>query len=222
MNNYQTATCEGNESIIFNAILHEDSSTLGFLHSIIMHDPYKWAMIREVFSGCQDATLTVVDKSVDTPFKCLLLSYLCKQLEEELQVSFISVSLCLRPLLKETPGKIVTTDGFFDTTKNRNEFLLSLTDDMLDSPVKLSVRRSPMRERDIKIKGNGYTLHIRFEGGITNGWRIKNSYTAMLPASDLLILKDYDIECINRFMRGGDKLGVFINIELQPDTIDNF
>lgn len=73
--------------LTFNVFFREDTTTQSFLPSIVSKDPCHWAVFRSVFAGRKDCKLTIVDKSVETPFHCLLVSLFCKQLETELQAT---------------------------------------------------------------------------------------------------------------------------------------
>jgi hypothetical protein len=92
--------------LTFNVFFREDTTTQSFLPSIVSKDPNNWAFFRSVLTGQKDCRLTIVDKSIETPFHCLLVALFCKQLEDELQTSFESVTMILSPLHKEHPGGI--------------------------------------------------------------------------------------------------------------------
>lgn len=118
-----------NTILTFNVFFREDTTTQSFLPSIISKSTEHWALFRNVFSEQKDCKLTIVDKSIETPFHCLLVTLFCKQLEEELQVGMEKITLILSPLHKEHAprnehaGKDVTANMPFETTDHRNDFL---------------------------------------------------------------------------------------------------
>ena len=85
--------------ITFNVFFREDTTTQSFLPSIISKSPEHWALFRNVFSEQKDCKLTIVDKSIETPFHCLLVTLFCKQLEEELQGKRLGITV-FQPRLK--------------------------------------------------------------------------------------------------------------------------
>jgi hypothetical protein len=62
--------------LTFNVFFREDTTTQSFLPSIISKSPEHWALFRNVFSEQKDCKLTIVDKSIETPFHCLLVTFL--------------------------------------------------------------------------------------------------------------------------------------------------
>ena len=78
--------------LTFNVFFREDTSTKQFLKSIITKNPEHWAFFRNVFKGQYKCSLTLVDRSIETPFHCLLVAVLCKQLKEELGINFSCLS----------------------------------------------------------------------------------------------------------------------------------
>lgn len=204
------------DDIIFNVILLKNSSTLNFLQDIVTKDTYKWAMIRDHFKSKKDVRLSLVDRCAETPFQCLLLAKLCKQLEEELEFSYGSMKIELSNLKRETPDIRVTADGKFDTTANRNEFLANCIETVVGRPAKIVSKRHLVRSRDIKLSTDEYTLIIRVHEGITRGWQIADNYIATMSADDILNFHEHDIPCRNWFISCNDKSGIWIGIELQP------
>ena len=80
----------------FNVFFREDTTTQSFLPSIVSKDTENWALFRSTFAGRKDCNLTIVDKSIETPFHCLLVALFCKQLEDELQTG-CRLNLRIRP-----------------------------------------------------------------------------------------------------------------------------
>ena len=56
--------------LTFNVFFREDTTTQSFLPSIVSKDPNNWAFFRSVLVGQKDCKLTIVDKSIETPFHC--------------------------------------------------------------------------------------------------------------------------------------------------------
>lgn len=213
-----TASRETKNDIVFNVFLHDDITTETFLQSIISKDTYKWAMIRDIFKGKKNVSLTVADKYVESPFQCVLLSKLIKQLEDELEFGYGHIRINLEHLRKEQPEAMVTADGKFDTTSHRNTFLKDCMAEIVGKPCKVSSKRTLIRQRDLKLQTDDFTLYIRVEGGFSRGWQIKDKYVAALPANDILRLHGHDHECRNQYIHGFERNGVFYSIELQPNV----
>ena len=70
--------------LTFNVFFKDDTTTQSFLPSIVAKNPEHWALFRKVLADQKDCRLTIVDKSIETPFHCLLAALFCKQLEEQL------------------------------------------------------------------------------------------------------------------------------------------
>lgn len=203
------------DDIIFNVILLKNSSTLNFLQDIVTKDTYKWAMIRDLFKGKKDVRLSLVDRCAETPFQCLLLAMLCKQLEEELEFTYGTMKIDLSNLKRESPGARVTADGKFDTTDNRNAYLHKCIETIVGRPASIKSKRHLVRSRDIKLTTDEFTLIIRVHEGISRGWQISDSYIASMSADDILNFHEHDIPCRNWFINCNDKSGIWIGIELQ-------
>ena len=199
--------------LTFNVFFREDTTTQSFLPSIVSKDPSHWALFRSVLSGQKDCKLTIVDKSVETPFHCLLVALFCKQLEEELQARMDSVTLILSPLHKEHPDGINMTNMPFDTTAHRNEFLQQCFGKVMGRAIKISTKRNPILCRDIKISSGDYVLYLRFEGGVANGWQADDSYVSRLSPKELLAFADNNVKCKNIFTHGYSQNGVFLNVD---------
>lgn len=204
------------DDIVFNVILLKNSSTLNFLQDIVTKDTYKWALIRDLFKGKKDVRLSLVDRCAETPFQCLLLAKLCKQLEEELGFSYGSMKIELSNLKRESPGTRVTADGKFDTTDNRNAYLHKCIEIIVGRPANIKSKRHLVRSRDIKLTSDEFMLIIRVHEGISRGWQISDNYIASMSADDILNFHEHDIPCRNWFINSNDKSGIWIGIELQP------
>ncbi len=205
--------------LTFNVFFREDTTTQSFLPSIISKSPEHWALFRNVFSEQKDCKLTIVDKSIETPFHCLLVTLFCKQLEEELQVGMENITLILSPLHKEHAprnehaGKDVTANMPFDTTDHRNDFLQECFAKVACRKVKIATKRNPILCRDIKITSGDYILYLRFEGGVANGWMVDDAYVASQTPKELLSFASSNVKCKNIFTHGYSQNGVFINVD---------
>lgn len=205
--------------LTFNVFFREDTTTRSFLPSIISKSPEHWALFRNVFSEQKDCKLTIVDKSIETPFHCLLVTLFCKQLEEELQVGMENITLILSPLHKEYvprhehAGKDVTANMPFHTTDHRNDFLQECFSKVVCRKVKIATKRNPILCRDIKITSGDYILYIRFEGGVANGWMVDDAYVASQTPKELLSFAVSNVKCKNIFTHGYSQNGVFINVD---------
>ena len=157
--NYQKAI------LTFNVFFREDTTTQSFLPSIVSKDTENWALFRSTFAGRKDCNLTIVDKSIETPFHCLLVALFCKQLE--------------------VSGR----------------------------KVKIATKRNPILCRDIKISTGDYTLFLRFEGGMANGWQVDDAYVASMTPKELLPFVSSNVKCKNIFTHGYSQNGVFINVD---------
>lgn len=200
--------------LTFNVFFREDTTTWNFLRSVISKDSEHWAFFRSVFEGEEDCSLSLVDKSIETPFHCLLAAMFCKQLETELDISFSNLCLILTPLTKEHPGKSNVANMPFDTTDNRNEYLRKCFKTILGKEISITTKKYPLHCRDLKISSRNSDLFIRCEGGITNGWRVGDGSMDCLSDSDLLYIHEWDLPCHNIFTHGYSKNGVFFNFDL--------
>lgn len=208
-------------ALTFNAFYDVDTTTRGFLQTLVLKNPWEWSMLRQVFEGKKDVTITLVDRAIETPFHCLLVALFLKQLTVELGFKSKKLRLILTPLKKEQTGKLVTVSSAFDTTANRNGFLQDCFRRVMGTNVLLTTKANPIHCRDLKISTSDYTLYIRCEGGVVRGWQPTNKYLAQMPASELLELHVSDLPCHSVFVHGHSRTGVFISIELQPKNIDN-
>lgn len=201
--------------LTFNVFFREDTTTWGYLRSVISKDPEHWAFFRSVFQGEKGCSLSLVDKSIVTPAHCLLAALFCKQLETELDISFSNLSLILTPLAKERNGKSNTVNMPFDSTANRNEYLRKCFKTILGKDVSITTKKYPVHCRDLKISSKDNNLFIRCEGGITNGWRLGDGSMDGISEFDLLHIHEWDLPCHNIFTHGYSKNGVFFNFDLQ-------
>lgn len=205
--------------LTFNIFFREDTTTQSFLPSIISKSPEHWALLRNVFSEQKDCKFTIVDKSIETPFHCLLVALFCKQLVEELQVGMENITLILSPLHKEHAPrnehawKDVTANMPFDTTEHRNDFLQECFAKVACRKVKIATKRNPILCRDIKITSGDYILYLRFEGGVANGWMVDDAYVASQTPKELLSFAFSNVKCKNIFTHGYSQNGVFINVD---------
>ena len=205
--NYQKAI------LTFNVFFREDTTTQSFLPSIVSKDTENWALFRSTFAGRKDCNLTIVDKSIETPFHCLLVALFCKQLEDELQTEFENTTMILSPLRKEHPGSINIANMPFDKTENRNDYLQECFSKVSERKVKIATKRNPILCRDIKISTGDYTLFLRFEGGMANGWQVDDAYVASMTPKELLPFVSSNVKCKNIFTHGYSQNGVFINVD---------
>jgi hypothetical protein len=200
--------------LTFNVFYREDTTTQSFLTGIISKSHEHWAFFRNILTGEKGCRLTIVDKSVETPFHCLLIALFCKQLEEQLHARMDSITLILSPLQKNRQNGGNTVNMPFDTTDHRNEFLQECFAKVLGRKVKIATKRNPVHCRDVKISAGDYVLYLRFEGGMANGWQVDDAYISRLSPKELLAFALNDIKCRNIFTHGFSQNGVFINVDL--------
>ena len=196
--------------LTFNVFFKDDTTTQSFLSSIVAKEPEHWARLRKVLADQGDCRLTIVDKSIETPFHCLLAALFCKQLEEQLHVQMNSITLILSPLHKKFPNGDNTANMPFDTTDHRNDFL---QERLPRRGRKIATKRNPVHCRDVKVSAGDYALYLRFEGGMTNGWQVDDAYVSRLSSKDLLPFALNDVRCRNIFTHGYSQNGVFINVD---------
>ena len=199
--------------LTFNVFFREDTTTQSFLPGIVSKDPMDWDFFRSVLTGQKNCRLTIVDKSIETPFHCLLVALFCKQLENQLQTSFENMTMILSPLRKEHPGSINIANLPFDKTENRNDYLQECFSKVSGRKVKIATKRNPILCRDIKISSGDYILYLRFEGGVANGWQVDDAYVARLTPQELLSFASNNVKCKNIFTHGYSQNGVFINVD---------
>lgn len=209
------------DGLTFNVFYNEDTTTHSFLQTIVLKNPWEWAMLRQLFEGRSDVELTLVDRYIETPFHCLLAALFCKQIVEELGFKSCRINLALTPLKKEKPGMPVKVNGNFGTTANRDAFLSDCFKKVTGMVASITTRRNHIRCRDLKVSTADYSLYIRVEGGIARGWQPVNRYLQQLPASELLEIHRSDLPCSNAYVHGHSRNGVFVNIELQTKKLTN-
>lgn len=202
--------------LTFNVFFREDTSTQCFLPSIIKKDPEHWAFFRSIFKGQENCTLTLVDRSIATPFQCLLAALLCKQLEEQLGIDLKGIKLILTPLRNEEPDKTVLVNLTFGTTSDRNDYLYQCFNTVLGNVPAIKTKRNPVFCRDLKISSRDFMLYMRVEGGIGNGWQLLGNDNILMSPQELLALAQADLPCQNIFTHSFSRNGVFLNFDLQP------
>ena len=200
--------------LTFNVFFREDTSTRQFLKSIIAKNPEHWAFLHNVFKGQSECSLTLVDRSIETPFQCLLVAVLCKQLKEELGINFKRIKLMLSPLHEEIVCPTAWPNTPFVTTDDRNDFLQKCFTTILGQTPVLTTKRNPIFCRDMKISSRDYTLFIRVEGGVANGWQLTGDGLSMLTPRMLLEKCNDDFTCKNIFTHAFSRNGVFLNFDL--------
>lgn len=200
-------------SYAFNVFYTEDTTTLSFLPTLVSKNPWEWAMLRNLFEG-KRATILLVDRSIETPFHCLLAALFCKQLKEELGFKLGKFHTVLTPL-KKNSGSLGTANDIFGTSDNRNRFLRECFKRTLEKNIAVTSKYNPIHCRDLKISIDDYTLFVRFEGGIGRGWYPADKSIAALPANELLPLHDKDLACRSIYVHGHSRTGVFVSIEIQ-------
>ena len=199
--------------LTFNVFFKDDTTTQSFLPSIVAKDPEHWARLRKVLADQGDCRLTIVDKSIESPFHCLLAALFCKQLEEQLHVQMNSITLILSPLHKKFPNGDNTANMPFDTTDHRNDFLQECFVKVMGIETKIATKRNPVHCRDVKVSAGDYALYLRFEGGMANGWQVDDAYVSRLSSKDLLFFALNDVRCRNIFTHGYSQNGVFIHVD---------
>ena len=70
----------------------------------------------------------------------------------------------------------------------------------------------------MKISSRDYTLFIRVEGGVANGWQLAGDGISMLTPRMLLEKCDDDLTCKNIFTHAFSRNGVFLNFDLLSKT----
>lgn len=213
------------ESVMFNNKLLEGTTTHKFLNSLMGDNPFKLQYIRNIFSKRDDVALTLVDHTADTPFRCLLIALFIKQLAKLLDIDYNIIRLYVTPLHRE--GYVMTgmADDCFRTTPERNAFLQEAVTKIVGRDFKFSCKRNHFRKQDIKLVTKDYTLHIRPlrpDGGLTKGWLTEKGDYPFMSAKELLDVHNHDIPCYNEHSRKFDKRGVFVEVELEPNSHQQF
>jgi hypothetical protein len=216
MDTNQDYTTHRKALLTFNVFFREDTTTQQFLKSIIAKDPEHWAFFRSIFKGQERCTLTLVDRSIETPFQCMLAALFLKQLSLELGVYFDCPKLILTPVSKSKQHLTNTANAVFESSEERNAFLTKCMTEAFGKEASIINRRNPVFCRDLKIETTDYVLYIRCEGGIAYGWQLDETSTGKLSCQQLLMHQKRDLPCYNIFTHSFSRNGVFINVDLQP------
>lgn len=209
----KTAPAIQKAALTFNVFFREDTTTQTFLPSIVSKDPEHWSFFRSVFAGQKDGRLTWVDKSVETPFHCLLAALFCKQLEEVLGMAFKDLTLIVKPMGRGHLSLPPSANTPFGSTAGRNDFLRLCFQKILGRDIRLVTKRNPVFCRDIRIMSGDSILYRRFEGGLAYGWQTDDSYVSLLSPKELLDMSESSIRCRNVFTHGYSRNGIFINVD---------
>lgn len=201
----------------FTIIHKEDTTTQNFLSSIIKKKPWRWRFVRNVFSGRDDVSLTVVDKSADTPFRCLLLALFIKQLGDDFSFCYRRVLIYVTLLPMESHHGTSMTNERFGSTIQRNTFLQQCVKRIVGIDAKLKCKRFIINKRDSKLSTKDFSLNIRVGKGVSHGWQSEGEEYAYLMPYELLDRHEDDIPCFNVKSRSGHKEGVLISLELQSN-----
>ena len=214
MNTHYNSASQQKALLTFNVFFREDTTTQRFLNSIIDKDPEHWAFFRNIFKGQGKCTLTLVDRSIETPFHCLLVALLCKQLAAELGIDLKAIKLILTPIRNEEPTKTVLANLAFGTTDERNSYLRECFASILSKVPAITTKRNPIYCRDLKISSRDYSLYIRVEGGVGNGWQIVGGDNVLMTPRELLGKANIDLPCRHIFTHSFSRNGVFLNFDL--------
>lgn len=211
-----------NDTLMFNTRLFEGTTTQSFVSTLMGNKERQLQFIKDVFAGCDDVSLSIVDHAVDTPFRCMLVSLFIKQLGEFLDAKFKRTSLFLTPIGNNKDSYLLQgmADGRFASTSNRNNFVEDALNKVVGDSSKVVCKRYHHRKEDIKLTSKDYTLHIRPfrpDGGISRGWHTKSGEYPLMTAYELLNHHNADIPCSNEYLGRSDKNGILINIELEPN-----
>lgn len=232
-----TAANRNTESILaFNYNIFDDYMLQSFFRELVATQPAKWDVIRAIFKGKDDVRLTVVDRYVDTPFRCQMLAHFCKQLQDELGFSYKHLNVMLTPIKEKADackyGALIESDlngdspikcpclippnNQFEYTMHRDMYLEACAKYELDVPMKLKVRQNHVHCRDFNLSTDIYTLSIRSYGGLTGAWACRGmTDKGMSNEPSLNPIHREGLICANLHRTGRDKAGVFINIDLQ-------
>lgn len=206
-----------NEDTEFSVIHKENTSTQKFMASITNKKSWRWRFVRNVFTGREDVSLTIVDKSVDTPFRCLLLALFVKQLQEDFSFGYRKITLYVTPLPSESHIGTSMANERFGTTIQRNTYLQQCLKRIVGMEAKLKCKRFIINKRDSKLSSKDFDLFIRVNNGISHGWCADNDEIESLTPIQLLDKHEADIPCYNILSCSGHKSGVLINLDLQPN-----
>lgn len=226
-------TMVGNAFNAFNVVIRKDVRLKSFVRDTIAGQNASWSIIRTLFAGSDNVTLTIVEKCADTPFRCYLLASLCNQLQNELGVFFSRIHIKLASV-KDVPyttddGCIVSssmsidkTKPFpctipanikFDTTFHRNIYLAMCFKREKGLTDNVKVSRFSLRCRDIVISNGIHSVIIRSGESLTDDWEIRThgyhpwtTYLHDIPQEKMM--------CSHRQVRSEGKRGLLLSVEL--------
>lgn len=206
-----------NEDTEFSVIHKENTSTGKFMASITNKKSWRWRFVRNVFSGREDVSLTIVDKSADTPFRCLLLAIFVKQLAENFSFGYRKITVYVTPLPSESHIGTSVANERFGATIQRNTYLQQCLKRIVGMEAKLKCKRFIINKRDSKLSSKDFDLFIRVNNGISHGWYADDAKIECMTPLQLLDKHETDIPCYNILTCSGHKSGVLINLDLQPN-----
>lgn len=215
--NIKYSDCE--TAFIYSNRLFEGISTRNFAETIMGKDKPMFKYVQNAFCG-KDASLSLVDYTADTPFRCILLALFIKQLGELLNVNFTSIHLYITPIRKINGYSAFfdSADSRYDSTSARNAFLQQALDKITGKKVLFSCKGNHFLKEDIKLSCDDYTMHIRPvrpDGGLTRGWLTEKGDFPFMSSQELLTQYSADIPCYNEHSRTYKKNGVQVYIELE-------
>lgn len=175
--------------------------------------------VQKAFSN-KEASLSLVDYTADTPFRCILLALFIKQLGEVLNVNFTNIHLFVTPVRKLNGYSAFfdSADARYESTPARNAFLQQALDKIVGKKVLFSCKGNHYLKEDIKLSCDDYTLHIRPvrpDGGLTRGWVTEKGEFPFMSSQELLTHHATDIPCYNEHSRIYKKNGVQVYVELE-------
>ena len=226
-------TMVGNAFNAFNVMIRKDISLQTFVKDTIAGQNTSWSFIRSLFAGTENVTLTIVEKSADTPFRCYLLASLCNQLQNELGVFFSRIQIKLAQV-KNVPyttddGCIVSSSMSidknkpfpcaipanikFDTSFHRDIYLAMCFKKEIGLTDNIRVSRFPLRCRDVIISNGIHSVIIRSGESLTHDWEIRTpgyhpwtTYLQDIPREEMM--------CSHRQVRSEGKRGLLLSVEL--------
>jgi len=216
--------------VTFVTSLLKDVPMQKLLQTVVSSEPERWDYIRRIFKGRQDVTLTVLDRFVNTPFRCQLLASFIKQLQTDLQFSYNRITVMLTPLRdrdniipsnvgNDSPircGCTMEPNEVFVNTEYRNMYMHACARWELEKDIHLKVRSNPVYIRDLVLTTHDHTLLIHTPSSITYGFEGRSQTMPLLPPS----LHPDDREemiCANLHKGGRDKCGVWFTVSLSPN-----
>lgn len=226
-------TIVGNAFNAFNVMIRKDVRLKSFVRDTIAGQNASWSIIRALFAGTDNVTLTIVEKCADTPLRCYLLASLCNQLQYELGVFFSRIQIKLAPV-KDVP--YTTEDGCivssslaidknkpfpcaipanikFDTTFHRDVYLAMCFKKETGLTNNIRVSRFPLRCRDVIISNDIHSVIIRSGESLTHDWEVRTpgyhpwtTYLHDIPQEEIM--------CSHRQVRSEGKRGLLLSVEL--------